>query len=331
MSPPPGAIVGMNALDKRFEGPGKRSRPQAVVNLQGLRPAQHAGRVVHVPDADVGRLQRKPHALFGGSQRFGDPIPLGDVRAGAERADDASIVIPQHGVAPLDQPLFAGSRQDGVLDDRQISAGQVVQRLVSAGAPHPIRQARLDPVAAIQLVRGPSEDRAGVAIRQRDPPLGVEREQDDLGGVQVSLGPVPLVARHRLRLLAFEDFMFELVDAADLARERHHQVLIVLGEGSSVVGDETHPAIDMGGRRDGCGQKGVDGRMPHRELESGRRAAWIVAAQRPPVGDDGSEDARGRFTGGNPVRRAVPQAASGPQVTTRCTVRSFRSRRPSVT
>ena len=40
--------------------------------------------------------QRKPHALFRRSQRLDGLIPLGDVGAGTERADDAARVIPQH-------------------------------------------------------------------------------------------------------------------------------------------------------------------------------------------------------------------------------------------
>ena len=40
--------------------------------------------------------------------------------------------------------------------------------------------------------------------------------------------------------------MFELVDAADLPRQRHDQVFIVLGEGPSLIADETDPTVDMG-------------------------------------------------------------------------------------
>ena len=60
----------------------------------------------------LGALQRKPHALFGRSQRLDGLIPLGDVGAGTERADDASVVIPQQRVAPFDQPLLARPGED---------------------------------------------------------------------------------------------------------------------------------------------------------------------------------------------------------------------------
>ena len=122
------------------------------------------------------------------------------------------------------------------------------------------RQAGLDPVAPEQLALGPAQEVAALAIDQRDPPVEVEREQDDFGGVEVALRPVPLVAQGRLRLLALEDLVLELlgsllrdgveiavlVDAADLPGQRHDQVLIVLGEGPALVADEADPAVDMG-------------------------------------------------------------------------------------
>ena len=64
----------MNALDERLEGPAKRAGLQAVMGLEGLGPSEHPGGVVHVPDPDARRLQRKPHALFGGPQRLGAPV-----------------------------------------------------------------------------------------------------------------------------------------------------------------------------------------------------------------------------------------------------------------
>ena len=69
----------MNALDERLEGPAKRAGPQAVLGLEGLGPSEHAGRVVHVPDPDVGVLQRKPRALFGGSQGLDGAFTFRDV------------------------------------------------------------------------------------------------------------------------------------------------------------------------------------------------------------------------------------------------------------
>ena len=64
----------------------------------------------------------------------------------------------------------------------------------------------------------------------------------------------------RLRLFAFEHLVFELfrtlkrggrkreplVNAADLPRQRHDQMFIVLGEGPALVPDETDPSVDMG-------------------------------------------------------------------------------------
>ena len=108
--------------------------------------------------------------------------------------------------------------------------------------PHPVRQAGLDPVAPEQLALGPSQEVAALAVDQRDPPVQVEREQDDFGRVEIALRPVPLVAQRRLRLLALEDLVRALgrfarveiavlVDAADLSRQRHDQVFVVLGEG----------------------------------------------------------------------------------------------------
>ena len=36
---------------------------------------------------------------------------------------------------------------------------------------------------------------------------------------------------------------------------RAHQAFIVLGEAPSLITDQIHPAVDVGRRRDGCGQK----------------------------------------------------------------------------
>ena len=123
-------IVGMNALDERLEGPAERAGLQAVLRLEGRGPAEHAGGVVHVPDPDVRALQREPHALFRRAHRLHRLLPLGDVGAGAERADDVSVVVAQHRVAPFDQPFLARPGENGVLDDRKVAA--VKRRAASA-------------------------------------------------------------------------------------------------------------------------------------------------------------------------------------------------------
>src|SRR6185436_7922333 len=95
-------------------------------------------------------LQRKPHALFPGSQGLNRLIPFGDVGTGAERADDLPRVIPQHRVAPFDEPFVTRLGENRVLDDRQIAADQAVEG-VSEYVPHPEWKARLDPILAKQL------------------------------------------------------------------------------------------------------------------------------------------------------------------------------------
>ena len=175
-------------------------------------------------------------------------------------------------------------------------------------------------------------------------PLQVQGEQDDFGRVEVSLCPIPLETRGRLRLLPIENHLFELFgtflrdcmeiavleNAAGLPRQRHHQVFIVLGEGSSVIADETDPAVDIGGRRDGGDHKRLHGRMARRELQSGRIAARIVTPHRPPLADD-----RPRIPETESptlIQSEVVDSASSlaPQVTRRRTVRSSRSTMPSV-
>ena len=110
----------MNALDEGLERPGKRSGLQAVVGRHDRGPLQHAGGVVHVPDADAGRLHRKPHALFGRPQRLDGPIPLGDVAddphqvaVGERGRDDVrrkhrTVLAPE---PPL--PVVVGGGRDG--------------------------------------------------------------------------------------------------------------------------------------------------------------------------------------------------------------------------
>ena len=98
--------------------------------------------------------------------------------------------------------------------------------LRSEVVPYPGRKARLDPVAAQQLVRGPSEDGARIAIDKRDPPFQVQLEQDDFGRVQISLRPIALVAQGQLRLLAFGDDAANghvLSRRAVVIQERHNR------------------------------------------------------------------------------------------------------------
>ena len=200
----------MNRSRERLEGSVERSGLQAILRLEGLRPSEDAGGVVHVPDPDLGALQRKPHALFRRTQRLDGLIPLGDVGAGTERADDLPAVVSQHRVPPLDQPFLARPRQHGVLADRLI-AGRELAEPHSERVSQPNRKACLDPIAPQQLVSGPSENGTCVAIRQRDPPFQVQREEDDFRRVQVSLRPVPLTAHGRLRLFALEDLLLEVL------------------------------------------------------------------------------------------------------------------------
>ena len=91
----------MNALDERLEGPAKRAGLQAVLGFEGLGPSEHPGGVVHVPDPDVGALQRKPHALFGGSQGLGalaklllSPFTLRDVLLDSDEVADVALQVP---------------------------------------------------------------------------------------------------------------------------------------------------------------------------------------------------------------------------------------------
>lgn len=87
------AILGMNALDVRLEGSPKRAGLKAVMGFDRLRPPERPRRVVHVPDPDVGTLQRKPHALFADTQGLGTSVPLDTERNvighGPERRRDS--------------------------------------------------------------------------------------------------------------------------------------------------------------------------------------------------------------------------------------------------
>src|SRR5688500_9903748 len=100
------------------------------------------------------------------------------------------------------------------------------------------------------------------------------------------------MAQGGLGLLAFEEFIRALAHTADLPRERQDEMFIALGEGPSLVTDETDPTVDICRRRDGCGQKRLNFRMERRELQSGRIATRIVATQRPALGDDRLEHPR---------------------------------------
>ena len=141
------AVLGMNALDERLEGSPERAGLQAVLGFECRGPSEDPRRVVHVPDADLGALERKPHALFRCAHRFDRLMPLGDVSARAECADDPSVVVTQHRVAPFDQPLFTRQRDDGVLDERKVAALKRAQPL-PAVLSQSARKTGLDPVAS---------------------------------------------------------------------------------------------------------------------------------------------------------------------------------------
>ena len=52
------------------------------MRLECLGPLERPRRVIHVPDPDVGALQRKSHPLFGSAQNLGAPMAFyseGDV------------------------------------------------------------------------------------------------------------------------------------------------------------------------------------------------------------------------------------------------------------
>ena len=68
-----------------------------------------------------------------------------------------------------------------------------------------------------------------------------------------------------------------LVEAADLARQRLGQLLIVFAEGSAFVADKADPPVDLRRRRDRRGEKSLNLRVTGGELERGRIAAGIVA------------------------------------------------------
>ena len=102
-----------------------------------------------------------------------------------------SLVIAEKPVAPFDEAFLTGLGDDGMLDDRQISSEQLSTLPVEL-FPYPDRKARLDPVVAKQFIRGPSQKRARVPIDEHDPPFQIQREQDDVGRVQISLCTIPL-------------------------------------------------------------------------------------------------------------------------------------------
>src|ERR1700681_1491897 len=146
---------------------------------------------------------------------------LRDIRSGTERADNVTRVFAQERIAPLDQPFLAGLGENWILDDGQISAELVVERR-SERVPQTGRKARLDPVAPQQLVCRPSEDGACVTIHERNPSTQVQREQDDLRRVQVSLASVPLMALKFEVLFLKRPFQaFALSDIANRADDEH--------------------------------------------------------------------------------------------------------------
>src|SRR6185295_16907982 len=117
----------MNTLDERLERPAKCPGRKTVMGLDGFRPLENAGGVVHVPDPDVRRLQRIARPLFARAQCLHRLMTVGDVGARTERADDASFVIVQEPVPPLNETFLARPGEDGALDDGQISVEQVTE------------------------------------------------------------------------------------------------------------------------------------------------------------------------------------------------------------
>src|SRR5688572_31697513 len=105
----------MDALDEGLESSHKRPGPQAVLGLQDLRPLQDPRFEIQVPDPYARRLQYEPHALFGLSQRVNPQIPLGDVIAGTERADDAAGLVAQQAAAPFERADLAGACENRAL------------------------------------------------------------------------------------------------------------------------------------------------------------------------------------------------------------------------
>jgi len=128
----------MDAINKRLEGSNEYSGLQAVLRCEDLGPSHRLGRAVHVPDSDARALQRKPHPLFCLPQGLDRPIPFGDIGATTERADDLPGVIPQHPVAPFDQPFVTRLGENRVLDNRQIAADQVIEGVSECQAMSPV-------------------------------------------------------------------------------------------------------------------------------------------------------------------------------------------------
>jgi hypothetical protein len=135
----------MDARDERGEGSGECSRRQAVLGFERLGPSQGPGREIDVPDPDPHALQGKPHAVFRRSQCLDRPVPLGDVGAGTERADDASGLVPEHRVVPFDQPFLARSGEHRILGTGQIAVEEGVE-ILSEPVPDAGRQTYLGPV-----------------------------------------------------------------------------------------------------------------------------------------------------------------------------------------
>ena len=196
--------------------------PAPIVGIeivqQQLAVAQDDGQqVVEVVGHAAGQLPDRFHLLRLLILRL-QGTAFGDVGPGAERADDLPRVVALHRVAPFDQPFHPRPRDHRVLDYRQIGVEQIAQPR-SDRVPKPRWQARLDPITSEQLFRCPSEERARVAIRERDPPFQVQGQEDDFGRVQVALRAIPLAAHGRFRLLALEVGFFP---AGDIARYRRH-------------------------------------------------------------------------------------------------------------
>jgi hypothetical protein len=91
-----------------------------------------------------------PAASFRRSQRLDCLIPLGDVGATTECADDVPRVVVHQRGTPFDLPFRARPRENGRLDDGKIRAEHGVEplseRLLCPGG-----QARVDEVTTHQL------------------------------------------------------------------------------------------------------------------------------------------------------------------------------------
>ena len=226
------SIVGMNALDERFEGPAKRSGLQAVMGFDGLGPSQHPGGVVHVPDPDVGVLQRKPHALFGGPQGLGAPV-----------AFDAERNVIGHRSQRRDDGV--GERMPG--KERHDADDAAIHNQRVAGKRHHPFSSR--PLLIAHF--GIADDGVGqvrLAIPRDAPNLELSERDLSMRAVQMRVE-----ARTRLQF----EHAFAFVEGPDS------------GKGGPEMGDERLGALLQGmGERVAIGQRQANGRAQRRQLRA---------------------------------------------------------------